>query len=52
MQKLSINLLQSDLLPKQVLWTLKRVVTLWVFALVLMLSWMYISQYQHQQLNA
>jgi len=51
MQKLSVNLLQAELIPQQALWTLKRVVTLWGLVFIAMFAWMSISQLQHQQLN-
>lgn len=46
MQKLSINLLQAELIPEQPLWTLKRVVVVWGIALVLMISWGVTAHYQ------
>jgi len=46
MEKLSINLLQADLIPQQPLWTLQRVTVLWSVSLVLMIVWMFYSQYQ------
>ncbi len=52
MQKLSINLLQAELIPTQPLWTLKRVVFVWIFALVFMFAWMSLEQYQLAQLSA
>ncbi|MBA6389755.1 PilN domain-containing protein [Colwellia sp. BRX10-3] len=52
MAKHSINLLQADLLPAQALWTLNRVVTLWVTALVVMLALIFIVQLQVNNLNA
>ena len=52
MAKNSINLLQADLLPKQALVTLTRVVMLWSVALLLMLSWTFLNQYQVETLSA
>ncbi|MFT5636389.1 MAG: Tfp pilus assembly protein PilN [Cognaticolwellia sp.] len=52
MAKHSINLLQADLLPAQALWTLNRVVALWVTALVVMLALIFIVQLQVNNLNA
>ena len=56
--KHSINLLQPELIPKNPLWSLKRVVLVWLLALVLMITWTYFSGYQlsqsedkYQQLN-
>jgi len=51
MAKLSINLLQADLLPKDVLVTLPRVVILWVFTFAVMLSWSLFNSYQVSQLT-
>jgi Tfp pilus assembly protein PilN len=51
MAKNSINLLQTDLLPKQALVTLPRVVGLWSLVLVLMLSWTFLNQYQVTKLS-
>ena len=44
--KLSINLLQAELLPKQPLLTLKRVVLSWFLVIAVMLSWVFVTQYQ------
>jgi len=44
--KYSINLLQAELLPKKPLLSLKRVVYLWSFTLVLMLMVMAMGQYK------
>ena len=44
--KLSINLLQAELLPKQPLLTLKRVVLSWLLVIAVMLSWVFVTQYQ------
>ena len=44
--KYSINLLQAELLPKQVLLTLKRVVISWLLVSSLMLVMAFFSQYQ------
>ncbi|ASP47416.1 PilN domain-containing protein [Cognaticolwellia beringensis] len=52
MAKYSINLLQADLLPKKALWTLNRVVTLWVVTLVVMLGLIFITQWQVSNLEA
>jgi Tfp pilus assembly protein PilN len=52
MAKNSINLLQQDLLPKQVLVTLPRVVMLWCLTLVFMLSWTIFNHYQVTELTA
>ncbi len=51
MAKHSINLLQEELLPKQVLITLPRVVIAWSVVFFLMLSWSLINSYQAQQLT-
>jgi Tfp pilus assembly protein PilN len=51
MAKNSINLLQTDLLPKQAFVTLPRVVGLWSLVLVLMLSWTFLNQYQVTKLS-
>ncbi|MFT5812805.1 MAG: hypothetical protein ACI9VT_000542 [Psychroserpens sp.] len=52
MAKHSINLLQADLLPAQALWTLNRVVALWITALVVILALIFIVQRQVNNLNA
>ena len=52
MAKYSINLLQADLLPVKALWTLNRVVALWLTALIVMLVLIFISQIQLSRLNA
>ena len=44
--KLSINLLQPELLPPNKVLTLNRVTVLWLFILLLMLTWWYSSSYQ------
>ena len=44
--KYSINLLQTELLPKRVLLTLKRVVSSWLLVSSLMLVMAFFSQYQ------
>ncbi|MDO6444746.1 PilN domain-containing protein [Colwellia sp. 1_MG-2023] len=49
MRKLSINLLQAELMPEKPLWTLKRVVSVWAIAFVLMLGWMFYSNFQLTQ---
>ncbi|MFB0980290.1 MAG: hypothetical protein QMC62_05160 [Alteromonadaceae bacterium] len=46
MAKNSINLLQADLLPKQVLVTLPNVVILWSLVLLFMFSWTFLNHYQ------
>ena len=51
MAKYSINLLQADLLPARALWTLNRVVTLWIVALVVMLGLIFIAQLQVNNLE-
>jgi len=50
--KYSINLLQADLLPAKALWTLNRVVTLWIITLVVMLVLIFITQWQVNNLAA
>lgn len=52
MAKHSINLLQADLLPAKALWTLERVVGLWLFALVVMLALIVIVQMQLANIKA
>ncbi len=52
MAKNSINLLQADLLPKQALVTLPKVVTLWSVVFLFMLSWAFLNQYQVTTLSA
>ncbi|TWX49205.1 PilN domain-containing protein [Colwellia hornerae] len=52
MAKNSINLLQLDLLPKQALVTLPRVVMLWSVVLVFMLSWTFVNHYKVTELTA
>lgn len=49
--KYSINLLQPELLPEQVLITLPRVFLLWVAAFTLMLGWGIVTDFQHQSLQ-
>jgi hypothetical protein len=51
MAKYSINLLQADLLPPKVLWTLNRVVSLWLVALTVMLILIFFVQLQVNSLN-
>lgn len=51
MAKYSINLLQAELLPAKVFWTLNRVVTLWGFALFTMLALIVFFQMQVEQLT-
>lgn len=45
MAKLSINLLQVDLLPSKPFWTLNRVVIIWAISLLAMLAIMFLTQY-------
>tara|TARA_B110000211_G_scaffold142724_1_gene162840 strand:- start:1531 stop:2127 length:597 start_codon:yes stop_codon:yes gene_type:complete len=52
MAKYSINLLQADLLPAKALWTLNRVIAVWLAALVVMLALIFIAQMQLSRLNA
>jgi Tfp pilus assembly protein PilN len=52
MEKLSINLLQAELIVKPPLWNLQRVVVLWFVSLFLCLSWWGLTDYQHQQKTA
>jgi len=49
--KYSINLLQPELLPEQVLITLPRVILLWVAAFTLMLAWGIVTDFQQQTLQ-
>jgi Tfp pilus assembly protein PilN len=51
MKKLSVNLFQAELMPEQPLWTLKRVVLVWGISLILMVLWLFFSQYQLSQLS-
>ncbi len=51
MAKHSINLLQLDLLPAKALWTLNRVVGLWLVTLVVMVALIFIAQLQLNRLN-
>jgi len=51
MAKLSINLLQADLLPKSVLVTLPRVVMVWAVVFSVMLSWSLFNDYQVNELT-
>lgn len=52
MQKHSINLLQPELIPVQPLWTLRRVVVVWLLVLAGMIAWVVITQVHIQQLTA
>ncbi len=52
MAKYSINLLQADLLPAKVFWTLNRVASLWLIVLAIMLAFIFIVQLQVSSLNA
>jgi len=49
MEKLSINLLQAELIPKQPLLTLKRVVMLWFCSLLAVCFVWWLSSSQHEQ---
>ena len=51
MEKLSINLLHADLLPKNALVTLPRVAMVWVVTFAVMLSWSLLNNYQVDQLT-
>jgi len=51
MAKLSINLLQEDLLPKNVLMTLPRVAIVWAIVFSVMFSWSLLNNYQVNQLT-
>lgn len=51
MAKLSINLLQEDLLPKNVLVTLPRVAIVWAIVFAVMFSWSLLNNYQVNQLT-
>jgi Tfp pilus assembly protein PilN len=51
MAKYAINLLQADLLPPKIFWTLNRVVGVWLVALVIMLMVMLFVQLQLNSLN-
>ncbi|WP_085298425.1 PilN domain-containing protein [Cognaticolwellia mytili] len=51
MAKYSINLLQADLLPPKVLWTLNRVMSLWFLVLAVMLVLMFVVRLQVNSLN-
>jgi Tfp pilus assembly protein PilN len=51
MAKLSINLLQADLLPQNVLVTLPRVVSSWAVVFAIMFSWSLLNNYQVNQLT-
>jgi len=51
MAKYSINLLQADLLPANVLWTLNRVAGLWGLVLMIMLALIVTSQVQVDNLT-
>tara|TARA_R110000744_G_scaffold343199_1_gene448413 strand:- start:378 stop:974 length:597 start_codon:yes stop_codon:yes gene_type:complete len=52
MAKHSINLLQANLLPAKALWTLNRVVGLWLVTLVVMLGLIVIAQMQLTSVEA
>ena len=49
MEKLSINLLQAELIPKQPLLTLKRVAVLWLGSLLVVSFFWWWSSIQHEQ---
>ncbi|MDT0603296.1 PilN domain-containing protein [Thalassotalea castellviae] len=49
MKKLSINLLQAELIPVQPLWTLKRVAFIWLGTFVIMFAWLFYSNVQLSQ---
>ena len=51
MKKTAINLLQAELIAAKPFWTLKKVVSIWFLALVLMIGWLLLNQYQMKQLN-
>ena len=51
MAKHSINLLQADLLPTKALWSLNRVVVLWGITLTVMLSLIFIVQWQAKEIT-
>lgn len=44
MSKITINLLQAELIPVKPLWSLSRVVIIWAVSLIVMLGWMFISE--------
>ncbi|MCI2282831.1 hypothetical protein L3081_04700 [Colwellia sp. MSW7] len=50
--KLTINLLQPELLPKKVLLTLPRVALVWCFTLLLMIAWVFQTHYTHRSLQS
>jgi len=50
--KLSINLLQPELLPEKVLLTLSRVVMVWCLVLLVMVGWAIETSYTQQSLKA
>lgn len=52
MAKYSINLLQTGLLPAKALWTLNRVIAVWLAALVVMMALIFFAQMQLSRLNA
>ena len=51
MAKYSINLLQDDLIPPKVLWSLNRVVSLWGVVFAIMLLILFYAQIQASNLN-
>jgi Tfp pilus assembly protein PilN len=51
MKKLSINLLQAELIPEQPTWTLKRVAFLWAATFLFMFAWMLYSDHQLSQVT-
>jgi len=50
-EKLSINLLQSELLPEKVLLTLPRVVSAWTLVLFIMVAWAIQTNYTQHSLK-
>jgi len=51
-KKYTINLLQAELLPEQVLLTLPRVVAVWGAVFFVMVAWSMLASYQQQTLTA
>ncbi|GLX77875.1 hypothetical protein tinsulaeT_12150 [Thalassotalea insulae] len=51
MQKLSINLMQDELLAQQPLWTLARVVGLWGIVALAMMSWAMLTELKLAELT-
>lgn len=50
--KHDINLLQPELIPDKPLWSLKRVLMLWLLALLIMVGWIFFSQQQSSKLKS